>query len=202
MKLIVGLGNPGEKYVKTRHNVGFLVIEEILRHPDILSAGQKIELKENKKFASFLGQGRVNGEKFILCQPQTFMNASGKAIIKIASFYNLKTSDIWIISDDIDLPLGRIRIRSKGSSAGHKGVQSVINNLGSHEFYRLRIGIAPLKGRPEIATKMGNWAEEFTLQEFDRREKVIIKKVIVKAADIIVQALKTKTLEDHTIEVI
>lgn len=147
MKLIVGLGNPGEKYKKTRHNLGFRAVEKLFTsysYPDF---------KFNKKFNSLISQKKINNEKVILVMPQTFMNESGRAVKTLLNYFNksiisdskkLRTV-LWVIHDDLALPLGKIRISQKGSSGGHKGIQSIIDALKNENFVRFRIGIKPLK---------------------------------------------------------
>lgn len=133
MKLIIGLGNPGSEYQDTRHNIGFMVIEKLAKE----LAKDQVSWKEEEKFKALLAKmGDV-----ILVKPITFMNSSGVAVSSIMRYFKLSPSDVWIIHDDIDLPLGKIRIREKGSSAGHRGVDSVIAELKSDQFVRFRIGI-------------------------------------------------------------
>lgn len=133
MKLIVGLGNPGREYENTRHNVGFMVVDHLARE---LGAGTPVWEKDEKKNVWMHRLGDV-----ILAKPQTFMNASGFAVKALADFYKILPDDIWVIHDDIDLPLGKIRIRMGGASAGHHGVDSVIGHLKSDKFVRFRLGI-------------------------------------------------------------
>ena len=134
MKLIVGLGNPGEKYENTRHNIGFAVLDALLHK---LTPVEKITWKENKKFNSKVA--RIGN--LILAKPQTFMNASGIAVAKIANFYHIEPAEIWVIHDEIDLLLEGIRIVRGRGSAGHRGVESIIKELGTDEFVRFRLGI-------------------------------------------------------------
>ena len=169
MKLIVGLGNPGIKYKKTRHNLGFRVIGELAE-------------KFQSAFNAEISEKRIKNQKIILVKPQTFMNNSGMAVKSIMDYYKIPVEDVIIIHDDIDLPLGEIKIQQGRSSAGHKGVQSVIDNLGSKDFIRIRIGIKPTQTE-NIDT------EKFVLQKFTSKEEKIIKKTIKKAADLITTAL-------------
>lgn len=133
MKLIVGLGNPGEKYAATRHNAGFMVV-------DRLAAGAGVAV-EKKMFKSLVGYGQINGENVVLAKPHTFMNLSGEAVAALMNWFKLGTADLVIIYDDLDLPLGKVRIRPGGGSGGHKGMQSIIQVLGTKGFPRVRIGI-------------------------------------------------------------
>lgn len=133
MKLIVGLGNPGKDYEKTRHNAGFMCIDEVASRLDFHF--------DTKKFKAILAMGFVNGEKVILMKPQTYMNLSGEAVGECVRFYNIPLEDIVIISDDLDLPVGKIRLRMKGSSGGQNGLKNIIAHLGTQEFKRIRIGV-------------------------------------------------------------
>jgi PTH1 family peptidyl-tRNA hydrolase len=175
MKLIVGLGNPGKKYENTRHNVGFKVIE-------ILS--ERLNIKVNKKECfSLIGKN----EEVILAKPQTFMNSSGEAVSCLCKKFNVKSADLVLIYDDIDLPLGKIRIRSKGSSGGHKGVESVLNNLNTEDFIRVRIGILN-KIKPKDVVN-------FVLSEFDEEEKKVVYDSILKAVEAIIFLKDSNNIE-------
>ncbi len=133
MYIIVGLGNPGAKYVNTRHNIGFDVIDALC---------SKFDIKLNKtNFNSVFGEGRICGERVVAAKPQTFMNLSGEAVSELKSRYKTENSEIIIIYDDISLPVGKLRVRPKGSAGGHNGIKSVILNLDSDEFPRVKIGI-------------------------------------------------------------
>jgi PTH1 family peptidyl-tRNA hydrolase len=136
IKMVVGLGNPGDEYVDTRHNIGFKVI-------DSLAEVLKIDVKR-KKFGAIFGQGEFSDKKLILLKPWQFMNCSGQAVATAAGFYKVKlTSDLLVILDDMSLEPGRIRVRAKGSAGGHKGLADIIDKLGTNNFGRLRIGIGP-----------------------------------------------------------
>lgn len=132
MYLIVGLGNPEPTYSKTRHNMGFDVINEIAKHEDI-------EVTK-KNFEGLCGQGEINGEKVILLKPQTYMNESGKSIIKAKNFYKIPTENIIVIYDDIDLEEGVVKLRKKGGAGTHNGMRSVVEHLQSTDFIHIRIG--------------------------------------------------------------
>ena len=144
MILIAGLGNPGKKYEKTRHNIGFRVVDELAKN------------KPND---------------VVLLKPQTFMNKSGDAVIEAINFYKIKPTDLWVIHDDVDLPLGESKVSQNRGSAGHKGVESIIKKLGTKDFNRVRIGICPSRGKPEAV-------EKFVLQNFTKTEEKTIKEVI------------------------
>lgn len=177
MKLIVGLGNPGQEYKNTRHNVGFEVIENLAELP----------FKMNKKFNAEVSGGRLKREKLILLKPQTFMNNSGQAVIAAAHFYKIKPADILVIHDDIDLPLGKIRIKKDGSSGGHRGVESIIAALGSENFIRLKIGVAP-EARPKNFD-----AANFVLKKFGKTEEKTLVETIKKATDAVAMILANGT---------
>jgi len=135
MKLIIGLGNPGKEYEKTRHNAGFILLNEIQKDFNFS------EFKMEKKFDAEISEGNVAGEKIILCKPQTFMNLSGKTVRAILDFYKLSADDTIVIHDDLDIKLGTFKIATDSSSAGHNGVQNIIDVLGTQKFKRIRVGI-------------------------------------------------------------
>lgn len=137
MKLIVGLGNPGKDYEKTRHNAGFMCIDEVAKKCNLSF--------DTKKFKALMASGNVNGEKVLLMKPQTYMNLSGEAVGECVRYYNIDIEDICILVDDLDLPIGKIRLRMKGSSGGQNGLKNIIAHLGSQEFKRIRIGIGKNK---------------------------------------------------------
>jgi len=157
MKLIVGLGNPGKEYEKTWHNVGFQALD-LLRENE---GKNFFDFKLVKKYIAELSEGEIAGEKVILLKPQTFMNLSGQSVQAIASFLKIKPDDIWIIHDEFDLPLGQIRISKNSSAGGHKGVQSIIEKIGTKEFIRFRVGIKSI-----IPTKIA--AEKFVLKKISK----------------------------------
>lgn len=170
MKIIIGLGNPGKKYAKTRHNVGFMVVSDLSKQ---ISANFNF----SKKFNAEIAEVRLKGEKVLLVKPQTYMNRSGESIRALVNFYKLNPKkDILIIYDDIDLPLGEIRTAGR-SAAGHKGMQSVIDALGTDEIQRIRIGICPTLGKPRIPV------DKFVLQEFTKEERKIIDEIIKKVIE-------------------
>lgn len=164
---IVGLGNPGRKYESTRHNVGFSAI-------DILSA--KYGIRVNRlKHKALTGDGIIKGEKVILVKPQTFMNLSGESINEIAEWYKLPMENLIVMYDDVDLPVGTIRIRPKGSSGTHNGMRSVIYQLRSDEFPRIRIGIGKAPEEWDLA--------DYVLSRFNAEEAVKVAKSIERAAE-------------------
>ena len=172
MKLIIGLGNPGEKYSKTRHNIGFLILDKIAEKKEIVF---RLEPHFESRFAEMGDlQNRIK-----LVKPQKFMNNSGRAVAKVKNYWKVDSEDIWVIQDDVDLPFGTIRINLGGSSAGHKGIQSIIGNIGE-EFWRIRIGIG---GDEKIPT------EEWVLMNFSKAEKEKLAKIIDEAANIVLESL-------------
>lgn len=203
MILIIGLGNPGPEYEGTRHNVGFAVLDELLRHKDLASiAGPKCDFVLSKKFKSELCEINVKGEKILLCKPQTFMNLSGESVGKIVKFYKIEPENIWVISDDVDMPLSRIRIRSGGSSGGHKGLESIIQKLGEY-FVRVRIGINRIDGDPRLTREQAYdkpWTTQFVLSRFSDRERPVLDKAITKTVDYLVSAIKVGRIYDTTME--
>jgi len=173
IKAIIGLGNPGKQYEKTRHNVGFMVADAVASL-----------LRCNKKFKEkcFSHIYECTDHDVLIVKPQTYMNNSGVAVKNLLEDYNLKPEEILVIYDDLDLPLGTIRLRKKGSSGGHKGIQSIIENIKTENFPRLKIGI----GRPERKDQV----VDYVLSEFSKDEKLIIEKVIQSAAECILNVLK------------
>jgi peptidyl-tRNA hydrolase, PTH1 family len=166
MWLIVGLGNPGRKYVKTRHNVGFMVVDEIADR-------YKIVLTESKR-GYRIGRGSIGGHKVFLAEPLLYMNVSGPVVQHICRKFTIQTENLIIVHDDLDMETGRLRIRKTGSSGGHKGINSIIESIGSRDFIRVKIGI----GR-----EPGIKAEDYVLSKFARPEMNLIKDAIQRAAD-------------------
>lgn len=173
MKLIVGLGNPGEKYLNTRHNVGFLVLDHLLQK---LEKVKETFWEENRKFKALTHEIEVNGEKIVLMKPTTFMNDSGIAVQKYASFYKIEPQDVYILHDELDLPIGKIKIRFGGSSAGHNGVNSIIEKLGTDKFLRIRLGIGK-----ESRVQATHDTADYVLGTFAANEKGKIKTMINQA---------------------
>ncbi|MCK8817029.1 aminoacyl-tRNA hydrolase [Natroniella sulfidigena] len=168
MKLVVGLGNPGYKYQFTRHNVGFMVL-------NLLADEHNLNLKREEKKA-IVGKLRVGSEKVILAKPQTFMNNSGQAVRSLADYYNIEFEDILIVYDDLDLELGRFKIKPKGGHGGHNGIKSIFNHLQTKEFPRLKVGI----GRPEHRSVV-----DYVLGEFSQQEEKELESVLTTACDAI-----------------
>lgn len=190
MILIIGLGNPGKKYELSRHNLGFLVLDRFSRK-------NLFEFKSSKKFKSKISKGYFGKKRIILIKPQTFMNNSGKAVKSLATNYKRQTTNIWVIHDDIDLPLGKMKIVKNRGAGGHKGVQSIINEMKTKNFVRFRLGI-----NPRYKT-MKKWSDEamkkFVLKKFTKTEKGIVKKVVencVKALEITLKEELEKAMNE------
>lgn len=160
MIAIIGLGNPGKKFLQTRHNLGFIFLDSLKRLGEF-SSWQSLE-----KFEAKISEGRLFGQKVLLVKPQTFMNNSGKAVLKIKELYNLSDENIWVVHDDIHLELGRIKISRDKSAGGHKGIESIIQSLKTKSFVRFRIGIGPKRKIKDL--------KKFVLGRFSRKEKEIL----------------------------
>jgi len=175
IKLVVGLGNPGKEYARTRHNIGWMVIDKI---------DEKLgPLSFKDKFKGFFAEWRTpQGEKVFFLKPLTFMNRSGESVKEVVKFFKLKPSEVLVIYDDLDLPLGKVRIRLKGSSGGHKGVKSIEEHLGTNEFPRVRIGI----GRPASKEEVVN----YVLSPFRKEEASVVEEVLERTAECIAEILK------------
>ena len=152
MKIIVGLGNPGKEYENTRHNSGFKVMDEIAKE-----CGVSIE---QKKFKALIATTRIGGEQVMLMKPQTYMNNSGEALIEAVKFYHVDVEDILVIYDDMDMPVGKIRLREKGSAGGQNGVKSIIAHLHTQDFKRIRVGIGKDARVPVVDGGLGKIRKE------------------------------------------
>ena len=169
LHLIVGLGNPGAEYAKTRHNVGFLLVEK-------LAARWKTDWANERKFSARIARAGRNRRRVLLCRPQTFMNLSGETVRALVDFYQLPRPllGLLVVMDDADLPLGEIRLRAEGGSGGHHGLESIEQHLATREFARLRIGIGRKDGAREIT--------DYVLGKFDPGEAALMEKVLDRAA--------------------
>lgn len=165
MKIIVGLGNPGRDYAVTRHNLGFMVVDEIARR---YSAEER-----RPRFRAHLAEFFVDGEKVILVKPQTYMNLSGTSVREAISWYKVSPSDALVVVDDIDLPFGATRMRAKGGSGGHNGLKSIISDIGTDAFPRLRVGIG--RGYGDASRQV--------LSRFNREEERILPELVATSAD-------------------
>ena len=167
MYLIAGLGNPTKEYDKTRHNVGFSVI-------DVLADKYRIDVSE-KKHKGLCGRGAIEGQKVILVKPQTFMNLSGECIREVADYYKIEMEDIIIIYDDISLEPGQLRIRLKGSAGGHNGIKNIIAHLGTQEFPRIKVGVGAKPPRMDLA--------DYVLSRFSKEEQPLMEDAFKEAAE-------------------
>jgi len=173
MHLIAGLGNPGTKFEKTRHNLGFRVV-------DLLAERWGFARFESR-FDGEKAKGATHGKHVLLLKPQTFMNLSGASVAAAANYHKIAPGDVWVIHDDLDLPLGHLRIRTEGSSGGHNGVQSVIERLGTPKFVRFRVGV----GRPASPVPV----EDYVLQPFGPDERETAQAMVEKTAEAVTTAL-------------
>ena len=165
-RLIVGLGNPGAKYDRTRHNIGFDLIDQLAKR-------WQIPISDQKRFQGIVGEGWVNRQKIVLLKPQTFMNLSGQAVRSVLDWYKLAPTEVLVLYDDLDLPLGKLRIRLAGSAGGHNGMKSIISHLGTPTFPRLRMGIG--KSQDETISHV--------LGKFSVAEAEIVSDILQLAAD-------------------
>lgn len=175
MILIAGLGNPGTKYEKTRHNLGFRVVDLLAKRWGFAPY--------DARFDGEMAKGKPHGKPVLLLKPETFMNLSGASIAACARYHKIAPEHVWVIHDDLDLPLGHLRIRTEGSSGGHNGVQSVIERLGTPKFPRFRIGVGrPAEGIP---------TEDYVLQPFGADERETAQAMVERTAE----AASTAVLE-------
>jgi peptidyl-tRNA hydrolase, PTH1 family len=179
MKLIIGLGNPGKQYEQTRHNVGFMVIDK-------LSKELSIPL-DRHKFNGIYGIGHISGEKIILLKPLTYMNLSGECIRPLMDYYEINDDEIVVIYDDLDLPVGKIRLRAKGSAGGHNGIKSMISHLASQEFNRIRVGV----DRPNNGMKIS----DYVLGQFTKEEEQGIQEAIDRSVNACEKWLSTSFIQ-------
>lgn len=167
MKLVVGLGNPGRKYEQTRHNVGFDVLRELARRH--AAAGVR------EAFQAEVAEVVLGGERLLLVCPQTFMNRSGESVVRVRDFYKLQNADVLVVCDDMNLPLGKLRVRSGGSAGGQKGLTDILQRLGGEDVPRLRVGIGP--------SPPGWDPADYVLSKFSKAERAEIDLAVVRAAD-------------------
>ncbi len=167
MYLIVGLGNPGREYVGTRHNIGFEAVDAICA---------KYDIKLNKeKFRAVYGEGRIGGEKVLVIKPQTYMNLSGESVREFRDWFKMEQENIIVIYDDISLPVGKLRIREKGSAGGHNGIKNIIYQLGTDVFPRIKIGVGAPE-HPDYDVK------DYVLGRFSKEETEVLVKTVIQAA--------------------
>lgn len=166
--MIAGLGNPGQEYASSRHNIGFDVIDYLAEH-------YHIAIRKNK-FGALFGKSAMNGEEVLLVKPLTYMNASGEAVAPLMRYYQLSAADLLIVQDDMDLPVGKIRVRAKGSSGGHNGLKSLIHHLRTEEFARIKVGIGhPVRNQTAVI--------QHVLNGFSQEEQPLITDAICRAAE-------------------
>ena len=178
MKVIVGLGNPGPQYSETRHNIGFLLVDQL---------SELYELQFRTKFQGLWTEGNVEGERVLFLKPQTFMNLSGRSVSDLCHFYKIQGDDLLIVHDDMDLPLGKLRLRNQGSAGGHNGIRSILAELGSEKFWRLKLGV----GRPPK-----EWdPARFVLSPFEENELTLLDEVLGRAVKATLLWIKGET--DH-----
>ncbi|MEY8434903.1 aminoacyl-tRNA hydrolase [Streptococcus hyointestinalis] len=183
VKMIVGLGNPGSKYDGTRHNVGFMAVDKIVKKLDVT-------FTEDKTFKAEVGSAFINGEKVYFVKPTTFMNNSGIAVKALLTYYNIDLSDMVVIYDDLDMVVGKLRLRQKGSAGGHNGIKSIIAHLNTQDFNRIKIGI----GRPKEGMSVIN----HVLGTFDTDERITIDNSLDKVDSAVNFYLQSNDFEQTT----
>lgn len=176
MKLIVGLGNPGKQYERTRHNVGFVVV-------DTLATDYGLRTTADRKHQAEVVKGAIEGKRAILAKPQTYMNNSGRSVKALLAYHKLTPADLVVVHDDKDIPLGEIRVQKNRGAAGHNGMLSIIEHLGTKDFARIRVGVAPTE------KKIADTAN-FVLGKFTREEQKILKEIIKNTIENIKKILK------------
>lgn len=175
MFLIAGLGNPGQEYKKTRHNIGFMVLDQ-------MASDEGFSFEENRPFKAHTAKVNLHGQSVLFLKPQTYMNLSGQAVIAAANFYKIPPQNILVICDDLSLELGTLRLRQKGSSGGQKGLENIITLLGSDNCMRLRLGIGP---KPEFID-----AKDYVLGKFAKEQDDLVHSAVIKACETIKKLLK------------
>ncbi|HEN9267824.1 TPA: aminoacyl-tRNA hydrolase [Streptococcus agalactiae] len=180
VKMIVGLGNPGSKYNDTKHNIGFMAIDRIVKNLDV-------NFTEDKNFKAEIGSDFINGEKIYFIKPTTFMNNSGIAVKALLTYYNISIKDMIIIYDDLDMEVGKIRFRQKGSAGGHNGIKSIIAHLGTQEFDRIKVGIGRPNGRMTVINHV--------LGKFDKNDEIMISNTLDKVDNAVNYYLQTNDFQ-------
>jgi PTH1 family peptidyl-tRNA hydrolase len=186
MYMILGLGNPGRRYQFTRHNIGFMVLEKI-------AAQWEVDLKQ-KSFDALWNRGKIAGINVLLALPQTYMNLSGNAARKLLAYFKMDISNLIVIHDDLDLPFGKLRLKTGGGDAGHKGLKSITTCLGSADFMRVRMGI----GKPSDKSRV----EDYVLERFGSEEAAMLQQIIQLASEaateIVLSGMQTAMVKYHT----
>lgn len=180
VKMIVGLGNPGSKYNDTKHNIGFMAVDRIVKNLDV-------NFTEDKNFKAEIGSDFINGEKIYFIKPNTFMNNSGIAVKALLTYYNISIKDMIIIYDDLDMEVGKIRFRQKGSAGGHNGIKSIIAHLGTQEFDRIKVGIGRPNGRMTVINHV--------LGKFDKNDEIMISNTLDKVDNAVNYYLQTNDFQ-------
>lgn len=180
VKMIVGLGNPGSKYNDTKHNIGFMAVDRIVKNLDV-------NFTEDKNFKAEIGSDFINGEKIYFIKPTTFMNNSGIAVKALLTYYNISIKDMIIIYDDLDMEVGKIRFRQKGSAGGHNGIKSIIAHLGTQEFDRIKVGIGRPNGRMTVINHV--------LGKFDKNDEIMISNTLNKVDNAVNYYLQTNDFQ-------
>lgn len=180
VKMIVGLGNPGSKYNDTKHNIGFMAVDRIVKKLDV-------NFTEDKNFKAEIGSDFINGEKIYFIKPTTFMNNSGIAVKALLTYYNISIKDMIIIYDDLDMEVGKIRFRQKGSAGGHNGIKSIIAHLGTQEFDRIKVGIGRPNGRMTVINHV--------LGKFDKNDEIMISNTLDKVDNAVKYYLQTNDFQ-------
>lgn len=180
VKMIVGLGNPGSKYNDTKHNIGFMAIDRIVKNLDV-------NFTEDKNFKAEIGSDFINGEKIYFIKPTTFMNNSGIAVKALLTYYNISIKDMIIIYDDLDMEVGKIRFRQKGSAGGHNGIKSIIAHLGTQEFDRIKVGIGRPNGRMTVINHV--------LGKFYKNDEIMISNTLDKVDNAVKYYLQTNDFQ-------
>jgi len=187
MKLIVGLGNPGEKYEKTRHNLGFMIVDHFLKEvTEVSDSKWSYDEKLKCDLAILSWTGKSSPGKVIVAKPQIFMNNSGMSVALLSSYYKIKPADIWVVHDDLDFPLGRMKLQFGGSGAGHNGIASISTHLGTQDYWRFRMGIGEYSGEQESIR-----AEEFVLQMFSSSDQEVLQKMVRRGSEAVNVALNS-----------
>lgn len=174
MKLVVGLGNPGKKYTGTRHNIGFMVADDVAKRLEVSVV--------KKKFSSLFGIGKLEEDDLLIVEPQTYMNLSGEAVSSFVSYYKVAIGDMLIIHDDIDMPLGKMKFVFDSGAGGHNGVTSIIEQLGTKEFWRLKIGVGRPIGEMDPA--------DYVLQKVSSAEKKLYEKIVDESSSAVIDFFK------------
>lgn len=180
VKMIVGLGNPGSKYNDTKHNIGFMAVDRIVKNLDV-------NFTEDKNFKAEIGSDFINGEKIYFIKPTTFMNNSGISVKALLTYYNISIKDMIIIYDDLDMEVGKIRFRQKGSAGGHNGIKSIIAHLGTQEFDRIKVGIGRPNGRMTVINHV--------LGKFDKNDEIMISNTLDKVDNAVNYYLQTNDFQ-------